>query len=167
MWSVDDQDRDVHDLPELRRHDGMRSQVTRVYTAGKMSGLPHFGIPAFDLAAIRLRAEGLDVVNPAELDDPETRLAALASPDGLHDGTVNGETWSDFIVRDVRVLVDGDIDEVIVLPGWKTSRGARLETFIAHLCDKPIRDYETREIVPMYELLGIWAGWHAENEVDA
>lgn len=109
----------------------------RIYIAGPMSGIPQFNIPAFDYAAERLRAAGCDAVSPAELDDPKTRQAALDSPDGEIQGTLNGETWGDFLARDVKLVADG-IDAVALLPGWEGSRGAQLEVFVARLCKLPI-----------------------------
>ena len=53
------------------------------YLAGPMSGIPQFNFPLFMKAAQELRdVHELDIVSPAELDDEETKAAALASPDG-------------------------------------------------------------------------------------
>jgi hypothetical protein len=118
----------------------------RVYVAGPMTGIPQFNYPAFIKAAEYLRSLGLDVVSPAELDDPEDKAAALASSDGnmlqYSDGT--GKTWGDFLARDVKLLADDGIEAVVVLPGWDRSRGARLETFVAALCGLPIIALYTR-----------------------
>lgn len=111
-----------------------------VYLAGPMSGHPQFNFPLFDAVADRLRKLGYNIQSPAELDRPETRAAALASHDGSPDsGTTNGETWGDFLARDVKLIADG-VDAVAVMPEWWTSRGARLEAFVATLCDKPVYD---------------------------
>lgn len=102
----------------------------RLYIAGPMTGIPHFNIPLFDEAAAILRVEGHDVVSPAELDDPEDRAAAMASPDGSSVHYENGKTWGDFLARDVKLLSDGGFEGIAVLPGWHTSKGARLETYV-------------------------------------
>ena len=98
-----------------------------------MTGLPQFNFPAFDAASAELRAEGFDVISPAELDSPEHRAAAMASPDGNPTAynSQTGETWGDLLARDVKLIADGGIEMVFVLPGWQRSRGARLETFVA------------------------------------
>jgi hypothetical protein len=44
--------------------------MKRIYIAGKMSGLPDFGYPAFNTEAARLRAMGHHVENPAENPEP-------------------------------------------------------------------------------------------------
>ena len=125
----------------------------KIYIAGPMSGIPQFNIPAFDDAAERLRDAGYDAVSPAELDDVDTRNAALESPDGHIEGTLNGETWGDFLARDVK-LVANEIDAIALLPGWEDSRGAQLELFVAKLCELPAFLYRDGELVPMDEDTG-------------
>lgn len=119
-----------------------------VYTAGPMSGIPQFNFPAFDEAAARLRRLGYEVVSPAELDSPESRAAALASEDGdpAEYASTTGETWGDLLARDVKIVAD-EVDVVAVLPGWQSSRGARLETYVARLCGKPVVEYPTLDPV--------------------
>jgi len=135
-----------------------------IYIAGPMTGLPQFNIPAFDAMALRLREVGYKAVSPAELDDPEMRAISMASPDGAI-ATIesHGSTWGDFLSRDVKLIADSDIDAVVVLPGWETSRGARLETFVAHLCGYPIytvtasgRGWWDLRLVPHINLVRAW-----------
>lgn len=114
----------------------------RLYIAGPMTGHAQFNIPAFDAAAEVLRAEGHEVVSPAELDDPATREAALASPDGAPgSGSSNGETWGDFLARDLKLIADDGIEGIVALPGWETSRGARTEVFNGLNLDLPIWEF--------------------------
>lgn len=82
----------------------------RIYVCGPMSNLPDLNYPAFNAEAARLRAEGHDVVNPAEL---------------------NGEdmNWAACMRRDIAQLVQ--CTRIHLLPGWEHSRGARLEHMIA------------------------------------
>lgn len=104
----------------------------KVYVAGPMTGIPAFNFPAFHAAAAELRAKGHEVVSPAEMDSADSQAAAEASPDGSPgSGSANGETWGDFLARDVKLMADSGIEAVYVLPGWDHSRGARLETFAA------------------------------------
>lgn len=124
-----------------------------------MTGIPQFNYPAFDEATKYLRDHGYTVVSPAELDDPEIRAAALASPDGkMGSGSVNGETWGDFLSRDVKLIAD-KVDIIVVIPGWEKSRGARLETFVGYaLCGKSVFKYPDFEPVPEHELAAAWVG---------
>lgn len=83
----------------------------RVYVSGPMSNMPDFNFPAFAAAAARLRAQGYEVINPAE------------------HGEVPGMKWADYIRKDLKLLAD--CDAIYLLPGWRQSRGARLEHRIA------------------------------------
>jgi len=130
----------------------------RGYLAGPMTGLPQFNFPAFDAAAKMLRDAGHEVISPAELDDPETRKKALASPDGAPgSGSHDGETWGDFLARDIKLIADGTLDVIWVLPGWESSKGALLETFVhAGLMGKPVIDLFLKQQVPATVLTDAW-----------
>jgi hypothetical protein len=139
----------------------------RVYVAGPMTGIPQFNYPAFIKAAEELRRLGYDVVSPAELDDPRDRAAALASPDGkmLQYTQGTGKTWGDFLARDVKLLADDGVQAIIVLEGWESSKGARLETFVGHLCGMNVHSIYrlyggglTLVEVPLSVLTKAWAG---------
>jgi hypothetical protein len=86
--------------------------MKRIYLSGPMTGLPQFNFPAFHAEAARLRAIGLTVVNPAEIN-------------AEHPGT-----WAEAMRADLRALLD--CDTVALLPGWQDSRGAKLELQLAH-----------------------------------
>lgn len=107
------------------------------YLCGPMSGVPQFNVPLFDRVTAELRARGMDVTSPAELDSPAVRAAALESVDGKPgaQGSVANETWGDMLARDVKIIAD-ELDGIILLPGWWRSRGARLEVFVGLLCDR-------------------------------
>jgi hypothetical protein len=128
----------------------------KLYIAGPMTGIPQFNIPAFDALAAKLRAKGNTVVSPAELDSREIRQELLASADGQYAfGSTIGATkmtWADFLARDVKLIAD-EIDEIVVLPDWWKSRGARLEVFVGLLSKKLI--YRWRDDNAPYELCRI------------
>ena len=85
--------------------------MKRVYIAGPMTGLPDLNFPAFHAEAVRLRALGHLVVNPAEVN-----------PD-------KGMSWTDCMRSDIAELVK--CDAIRLLPGWEFSKGATLEEHIA------------------------------------
>ena len=116
-----------------------------VYLAGPMTGIPHFNFPLFHKAAEDLRLRGFIVTSPAELDSPESKAAAEASPDGDASHYAKGESWGDLLARDVKLIADGGIEAIVVLPGWPQSKGARLETFVGRLCKLPILVYPSLE----------------------
>ena len=83
----------------------------RIYVAGPMTGKPDLNFPAFNAEARRLRAEGWEVVNPAEIN-----------PD-------HGKPWAECMRSDIAELVT--CEAISLLPGWEDSRGATLEHHIA------------------------------------
>lgn len=83
----------------------------RCYLAGPMSGIEALNFPAFHVAAARLRATGLEVINPAEIVPDQTAK------------------WEDCMRADIAALVT--CDRIALLPGWQKSRGATLEHHIA------------------------------------
>jgi hypothetical protein len=81
--------------------------VKRLYIAGPMTGIEALNFPAFHAEAARLRGLGFEVVNPAEVNpDP------------------NAE-WDDCMFADLREL--SACDAIVMLPGWESSYGARIE----------------------------------------
>lgn len=83
----------------------------KVYISGPMTGVEDLNHPAFNEAASWLRSCGHEVVNPAELGEPD------------------GWTWEQFLRRDLRYLLE--CDAIFLLPGWHASRGANLEQYVA------------------------------------
>ena len=83
----------------------------RYYISGPMSGIPEYNFPYFNHVAAKLRAAGLDVVNPAEIDQPPLE-------------------WSDCIRRALRAMLQ--CDAIVLLHDWQQSRGALLELDVAH-----------------------------------
>jgi hypothetical protein len=134
--------------------------MKRVYIAGPMSGIPQFNFPAFFAAAEALRAAGYDVVSPAELDDQETVKAALASKDGAPgSGSSNGQTWGDFLARDVKLIADDGIPGVVLLPDWEKSKGAKLEAFVGVLGKLEFATFQPVSDVAKFTLTPRSLGW--------
>ena len=114
----------------------------RVYLSGGMSGVRHFNLEAFDELARTLRGRGFEVVSPAEMDGDEARAILMTSEHGSHSDLPPGETWGWYLARDIRLLADDGIEAVVVLPEWETSKGARLEVFMANqILGLPIFQY--------------------------
>lgn len=90
----------------------MTATAMRIYLSGPMTGLPNLNFPAFHAAAAKLRARGLEVVNPAEIN-PDT-----------------GMSWEECMRADIKALCD--CQALAMLPGWERSKGAHLEVHIAH-----------------------------------
>lgn len=71
--------------------------------------------PAFYSAAAQCESAGYKVINPAQLDADA--------------GDVGTEEWHVYLRRDIKALAD--CDTIVMLPGWESSKGARLERHIA------------------------------------
>lgn len=97
---------------------------TSVYIAGPMSTIPKFNFPAFQAAAVELRAMGLGVRHTAK-GNPPTPAKALP--------------WDHYLRDALRVMLDADA--VVVLPGWRESKGARLEVHVALELGMPVVEY--------------------------
>ena len=100
----------------------------RTYLAGPMTGLPDLNFPAFRAAAARLRARGLTVINPAELN-----------PD-------QGIDWYSAMRADIAALVT--CDSIHMLPGWERSTGATLEHHIADRLGMAVVFYDPQGPTP-------------------
>lgn len=83
----------------------------KIYIAGPMTGRPELNFPAFFAAAKAFRSLGHEVANPAEINpNPKT-------------------PWIQCMRRDITQLVT--CDQIYLLGGWDTSKGATLEYLIA------------------------------------
>jgi len=111
-------------------------RVKTYYIAGPMRSIKWFNFPAFDAAADRLRREGYNVLNPADMDR-EVGFDAMDLPEDHDWDTVS----ADF---DFAACVDRDIaavkacDAIYLLPGWQDSTGARAEYALAKWLGKEI-----------------------------
>lgn len=84
----------------------------RVYISGAISGrLPEDVCEDFERAEEKLKSLGWEVVNP------------------LANGLTDAHTWEEHMRADLRLLLD--CDGIAMLPGWRASRGARLEFRVA------------------------------------
>jgi nucleoside 2-deoxyribosyltransferase len=105
-----------------------------VYLSGPMTGYKDDNRPAFRDAAADLRAMGYSVISPDELDD--------ALP-------VVKDTWSAYMRRDLPFVASADMG--VLLPGWRMSKGSRLEAAIMNAIGCPLFemvDGELRRIDP-------------------
>lgn len=92
------------------------------YISGPMSGYPDFNRGAFGDAEADIRwakGEHWPIDNPATLN-----LGPSA-------------TWHDYMRRHI-ATISTRVSEMVVLPGWEVSRGARLEVDIAHALGIPV-----------------------------
>jgi hypothetical protein len=86
------------------------------YLTGPMSGVPEFNYPLFISVGEKLRAAGINLINPAEITPPGA-----------------GQSWGHLLGRDVELVAD-KCGGIILLPRWERSRGSRLEAYTGLLC---------------------------------
>lgn len=84
----------------------------RLYLAGPMSGYSQHNFPLFNRIAAQLREQGFEVFNPAENFDGDVRKPRAF-----------------YMKMDIPALIESQA--VVVLPGWRESRGANLEVWLA------------------------------------
>jgi hypothetical protein len=96
----------------------------RLYLSGPMTGYPDDNYPAFAEAARSLRSRGFDVVSPAE--DVPNREAS----------------WEHLMRHALRKMLSGT-QGIVVLPGWKSSRGATVEVAVAKWLGLPILEWDS------------------------
>ena len=109
----------------------------RVYITGPMTGLPLFNFPAFDEAATRGRAMGLDIVSPADLD------RALGFDEFSGDRSPAERRL--MIIQDV--VESSKCDAIALLPGWERSSGAAVELALANFLDLLVLDARTFQVM--------------------
>lgn len=90
--------------------------MREIYLSGPMSGVPELNGPAFREAArvIREAHPDWELISPFEMDTYED---------------VTTWTWKDYMRRDIEAILYADA--IALLPGWMSSRGARLEHHVA------------------------------------
>lgn len=104
----------------------MLNENTRYYLGGPMSGYPEFNFPAFKAATIYLRDLGFRIFSAHEVDH------------GKHTGT-GTQPWSDYMKGDIKMLLR--CDAAIFLPGWASSKGAKVEFDISVDLGYPVYQY--------------------------
>lgn len=92
------------------------------YLFGPMRGYPDYNRATFRLWGRLLEAEGLKVINPADLDS---------------DGPAFKD-YTDYYRRDIPYLLQVDMGIALPGEGWRQSEGASLESFIFKTLKTPV-----------------------------
>lgn len=104
-----------------------------LYLGGPMSGYDNFNYAQFNNVAKILRSMGFTVINPAETAGGDQSLP-----------------HSKYMEIDLNYI--RTVDAVIFLPGWRQSRGAKIEAVVAAAYDKPT--FEFRQDMNVREIFG-------------
>lgn len=116
----------------------MTTTPSSAYLAGPMRGIKEFNFPAFRRATKILRAAGIHILSPHELDE-----AAGYDWTGFTGHEDLAEYNFDLVQRlteDIHAI--GEVDSVILLDGWSNSSGARAEASFAWAVGKPVFVFE-------------------------
>lgn len=103
--------------------------MSKLYLAGPMRGIPEFNFPLFNATAILLRQAGHIVFNPAEKDNE--RAGADISKGNTTGDEAQAAADYGFNLRQALeedlVFICREADGIVMLPGWKNSKGATAE----------------------------------------
>ena len=95
-----------------------------IYISGPMSNTPNSNFEAFDKAEKQLVKLGYNVLNPHKIcDELNTRFFEMGK---------NPE-YEDYLKEDILQMLS-KCDKVLVLKGWRQSKGAKLEIATAIAC---------------------------------
>jgi len=85
----------------------------KIYVSGKITGLDlEVAHQNFDVGVQYLKAQGFEPINPMDLVPYHPDL-----------------TWKDYMRADIKALCD--CDGILMISGWRKSKGAKLERHIA------------------------------------
>ena len=103
--------------------------MATIYIAGPMRGYPLFNYPAFDSARDMLTSLGIQrVISPADLD----REIGVCP----EEGDISDEMLRECLRRDLMHLLESDA--IVMLEGWRFSKGAVAERALALAIDIPV-----------------------------
>jgi hypothetical protein len=103
----------------------------KIYLAGPMRGIKDFNFPAFHNASKKLRNEGHEVFNPAEVDEAMYGEGFNKSETGdLKD--VPKFDLKKALFSDVTYILNR-ATHIALLPNWETSKGAQMELALSNL----------------------------------
>ena len=102
------------------------------YLAGPMRGIEEYNFPAFHKEADWLRSKGWKIFSPAERDEADPTIDPKRNIAGWH-----GSRGLDYFMSfDLKAVCEHEA--VILMKGWETSQGARLEAMVAVEIDHPV-----------------------------
>lgn len=100
----------------------------RLYISGPMRGVENFNYPAFDAAQRHLENQGHTCFNPAQQD--RLRGFNFMGMAGDEDLTAYGFDIKAALLEDLTWIAQ-TAEAVVMLPGWRYSKGAMAEVYLA------------------------------------
>ena len=108
----------------------------RIYLAGPMRGKPLFNFAEFFRVAMRLRAMGHDVLNPAERD-----LAVGFNPALPIEHPENAAVFTLGAAFEWDFAAIVSADAIVLLEGWRESNGTQAELVLAMSLGRKVFEY--------------------------
>ena len=105
------------------------------YLAGPMTGYKLWNFPAFDQATQELRSSGWTIFSPAEMN----RVAGFHEDDEVFSSQQLGEAMR----RDFKAICE--VDAIILLPGWRESKGATAELSLGRSLGIDVLEYSPED----------------------
>lgn len=87
--------------------------MKRLYVSGPMFGYDELNYPEFNRVTKLLRSIGYQVLNPVEVDPELDKIDDLP--------------WQEFLWSDMKAICEFKPDGIVMLDGWRKSRGACIE----------------------------------------
>jgi hypothetical protein len=110
-----------------------------------MCGRPGWNYGAFHAAARFLRERGHEAINPAE--HPELHTAGMRPEKVTFDDEEWRAIWKEYLKQDLPLVLT--CTDLVLLPGWAESRGARLEMEVAAAAELPVWELIFKEEAPV------------------
>jgi len=126
----------------------MRSMIDKTtYVGGPMSGYPKLNFPMFFYVENALINAGATTMNPARKDveaglDWETQDGTLAQLEAVNFDMREAITW------DLLAIIN-ECDSLVLLPGWKKSKGAKAEYALARFLNLDIYEWHDNDVYPI------------------
>lgn len=109
-----------------------------------MTGIAQRNFPLFDAVSLAARAQGWDVLSPAEQDRAVLKGVLGKTPEDVEGFALNGGDIEGLLGMSYEEFLGGDFievimrDAIILIPGWEDSPGAKSERFVAEVTGKDV-----------------------------
>ena len=111
----------------------------KIYISGPMTGYTNYNFKAFFDAEDFIRSLGYMALNPAWQD-------GYTFEEAIKHAKISGHSWGDYMREDLKMLMMAD--SILLLDGWRESRGAKLETIVAQALDMDFYRLKDGKMVP-------------------
>lgn len=105
----------------------------KIYLAGPITGIENDNIIEFARIKTLIENDGYCVTTPFDLEIPKPKK-----------GTDKQEVWNYYMRHCLNYLLSGDVEMVILLEGWQSSKGASSEAYVAQKANIPVKVFHEK-----------------------